>query len=93
MFIIKVAFLLSKSVVSVSDLEEVLITLSPSIQVIHQILSLGYSMSIAEINAKTPYCHRTVHETLHFLEREQLIVKSPNLHVNVVGSIKLPHCK
>ncbi|MHA2307340.1 MAG: hypothetical protein ACXACU_18320 [Candidatus Hodarchaeales archaeon] len=33
-----------------------------------------------EINAQTPYCHRTVHEALRFLEREKLITKSPNLH-------------
>jgi hypothetical protein len=56
----------AKAGVSVSDLEKVLTTLPPSVQAIYLI--------------QTPYCHRTVHEALRFLEREKLITKSPNLH-------------
>ena len=37
-------------------------------------------MSLAEIYVKTPYCSRTVHEALRFLERERLIIKSYSLH-------------
>ena len=79
-FIFGVVLLVSKAVVSASDLEEVLTTLPPSIQAVYRVLSPGNPMSIAEINAKTPYCQRTVHEALHFLEREKLITKTPNLH-------------
>jgi DNA-binding MarR family transcriptional regulator len=70
----------AKAGVSVSDLEKVLITLPPSVQAIYQILSHGNPMSVTDIYAQAPYCQRTVHEALRFLERENLITKSPNLH-------------
>ena len=80
MVIFGVVLLVSKAVVSASDLEEVLTTLPPSIQAIYRVLSHGNPMSLAEIHAKTPFCHRTVHEGLRFLEREKVITKSSDLH-------------
>ncbi len=56
------------------------INFTERIQAIYHVLSYGNPMSLSEINAKTPYCHRSVHEALRFLEREKIITKSPDLH-------------
>ena len=79
-FIFGVLLLVFKAVVSISDLDEVFTTLPPPIQSVYRIFLHVNPMSLAEINAKTPYCPRTVHEALHFLEQERLLIKSYSLH-------------
>ena len=79
-FIFGVVLLVSKAVVSASDLDEVLNALPASIHSVYRIFFSGNPMSLAEIYVKTPYCRRTVHEALRFLERERLIIKSYSLH-------------
>ncbi|MFX0086588.1 MAG: hypothetical protein ACFFAU_13035 [Candidatus Hodarchaeota archaeon] len=63
---------------SISELEEVLLSLPPSPQAIYRVLLGGNPMTLAVIRKSTLYSSRTVQEAVRFLERQKLIVKFPN---------------